>query len=151
MKHLFTLINNELRSKESYGRCPRWLDLTRLIFYAGIRETSWRNKERYGRCPRLSYGNSCKDNVQHKIWRIADKIEACHEGVNCPAAIEATKKYSDGKLERLSSPRGLGASRECSEVVTCVEANASRVSYIRACEKIACIIFRYHLSPYWSS
>ena len=46
------------------------------------------------------------------------QLEARHDGVDCLAVIKAMKKDSDEELERQSSPRRLGASRECGEVVT---------------------------------
>ena len=57
-------------------------------------------------------------------WLRAGQLEARHDGVDCLAVIKAMKKDSDEELERQSSPRRLGASRECGEVVTRVEASS---------------------------
>ena len=57
-------------------------------------------------------------------WLRARQLEARHDGVDCLAVIKAMKKDSDEELERQSSPRRLGASRECGEVVTRVEASS---------------------------
>ena len=80
-------------------------------------------------------------------WLRAGQLEARHDGVDCLAVTKAMKKYSDEELERQRSPRRPGASRECGEVVTRVEASPFWVIYICVCETSLlssfAIIFRH--------